>query len=250
MKNQIQLIILSLFLSFSTYGQTDTLEKIKNSKIKKNISVSSQIEIDNKSFNKLVENLSNQDKEKKTAWDTLFPLIIGALLTLVPQIIFWFLNKSKEKSKQKLEIKANINRLEYLLYDHYRELAMYKSHKYYWYAHFEKSEREDNNEETKEFYKLHTESDNKVRETEIKISSTFSEFYGFVIKFQHLTAFNDKIDSLINEYYHFEPIKPNEIDSTKHNFKEEANIEEKSLREDYLGFINPIKKIVQYVNQK
>ncbi len=254
MKNQVYILIFSLFFCFSTFGQTDTLkvEKEKISKIEEKLTIdnSSQIEITNKSFDKLVKKLTEEKKEEKPIWDTLIPLLIGALLALIPQIIFWFLNKVKEKSKQKLEIQANLNRLEHLLCDHYRELAMHKAHKPYWYAQFERSEREDNEEETKKFYAFHIESGNKVRATEIKISNTFSEFYGLVIKFQHLTDFDDKIKGLINEYYEFQPTKPNSIDSTRDDLPKEENIEEKRLRENYVGFTNPVKEIVELINKK
>lgn len=254
MKNQIHILIFSLFLCLSTFGQIDTLqiEKEKVSNVEKNINDnnSSQLEITNKSFDKLVGKLIREKKEKKSIWDTLIPLLIGALLALIPQIIFWFLNKSKEKSKQKLEIQADLNRLEHLLCDHYRELAMYKAHKPYWYAQFERSEREGNDEETEKFYALHIESGNKVRATEIKISSTFSEFYGLAIKLQLLTVFDEKIKGFINEYYEFKPTKPNTIDSTKDNLPAEEIIEEKRLLDNYVGFTNPIKIIVELLNKK
>lgn len=46
--------------------------------------------------------------------DVILAATIGALAAIVPQVIFWFLNKSKEKSKLKLEIKSDLNRLQHL----------------------------------------------------------------------------------------------------------------------------------------
>lgn len=254
MKKHTYILILSFFLyglviaqSGSRVVEIDTVSITKENPINNS---SSQIELVNKSFDKLVEKLTEEKKVKKSIWDTLIPLLIGALLAIVPQIIFWFLNKSKEKSKLKLEIKADLNRLEHLLCDHYRELAMHKAHKPYWYAQFERSEREKNEEETKKFYSFHIESGNKVRATEIKISSTFSEFYGLVIKLQHLTGFDKKIKNLISEYNEFKPIKPNSIDSTIDNLPAEENKEENRLRENYKGFTKPIKEIVKKLNKK
>lgn len=254
MRNLFYIIIFTLFLDAHVVGQYDTeAVKTKTESVTENSPIendNSRIEIINKSFDRLVKKLTLEKKEGKSIWDTLIPLLIGALLALIPQIIFWFLNNSKEKSKLKLEIKANLNRLEHLLRDHYRELAMYKAHKTYWYAQFESSEKEKNEEETNKFYALHIESGNKVRATEVKISSTFSEFYGFVIKLQHLTNFDDKIKDLINEYYEFKPTKPNSIDSTIYSLPAEENKEEKRLLENYKGFTNPIEKVVAHLNKK
>lgn len=251
-----QLYILFFFFIFSEYvlGQVstdiiayDTISVVDKKGIE---NTSSHIEIVNKSFDRLVEKLIEEKKSEKSMWDTLIPLLIGAFLALIPQILFWFLNKWKEKAKIKLDIKADLNRLEHLLCDHYRELAMHKAHKPYWYAQFERSKREENEEETKKFYIFHIESGNKVRETEIKISSTFSEFYGQVIKLQHLTDFDSNIKELIEEYYQFKPVKPNSINSTISNLPAEENMEERRLLKNYQGFTKPIKKIVEKLSQK
>ncbi len=238
----------------SANGQTDTIavksEIFSGTEIALTPSDTFQIVIVNKSFDKLVGNLIEEKKDKKSIWDTLIPLLIGALVALIPQFIFWFLNKSKEKSKLKLEIKTDLNRLGHLLCDHYRELAMHKAHKPYWYAQYERSKREKKEEEAKKFYDYHIESGNRVRATEIKISSTFSEFYSLTIKLQHLTSFENKIKDFINEYYEFEPTKPNLIDSTKDSLPAEENKEEKRLLKNYEGFTRPIKNIVELFNNK
>ena len=254
MKKQFYILIFTLFHFGTINAQSDTagvtVDTVAITTRSAFDNGASQIELVNKSFDRLVDKLTEEKKEEKSIWDTLIPLLIGALLALIPQIIFWYLNKSKERSKLKLEIKADLNRLEHLLCDHYRELAMHKAHKPYWYAQFERSEREENEDETKKFYSFHIESGNKVRATEIKISSTFSEFYGFVIKLQHLTDFDEKIKESVNEYYEFKPTKPNSIDSTLEDLPAEENKEEQRIRENYKGFTNPIKNIVELLNEK
>jgi hypothetical protein len=254
MKNQFYILIFTLFICGAAIGQSDT-GAVKTAIVSATESNSIdpgtyQIEVVNKSFDRLVENLTEEKKDKKSIWDTLIPLLIGAVLTLFGQLTFWWLNKKKEQSQLKLETKAELNRLKHLLCDHYRELAMHKAHKLYWYAQFEKSNNEKNEEEAKNFYSLHLETGNKVRATEIKISSTFSEFYGLVNKLQYLTKFDKKTKGLIDKYYEFKPIKPNPIDSKIDKLRAEEKIEEERLLENYKGFTKPITEIVEHLNKK
>lgn len=66
----------------------------------------------------------------------------------------------KEKESNILHTKAELEKLKFLLKDNYRELAMHKAHKYYWYAHyeFEKSKDNQNEKEIDKFYAYHMNS--------------------------------------------------------------------------------------------
>lgn len=180
--------------------------------------------------------------------DLLWAAVIGALAAIIPQILFWFLNIKKEKKQTLLEIKAELHRLEYLLKDHYRELVMHKTHKFYWLAQHQNSEEEGNQDKATEFYNAHRKSADQTRETELKIANTFSEFYKLLIKFQHITKFNDNISTLIDEYHEYQPKKPKRIDSSKDNLPKEEAKEEKRLRKEYDEYSKIIRKIVKVVN--
>jgi hypothetical protein len=182
--------------------------------------------------------------------DVLIAALIGALAAIVPQVLFWFLNNCKEKKQAKKEIKSDLFRLLHLMKDHYRELAMHKAHKFYWYAQYENSESENDKKEMEKFYASHMRSGASVRGVELKISETFSEFYKQVIKFQHFSEFDDKIDELIEEYYSFEPEKPDYIDYTKSDLPREENKEEKRLNKEYEKFNKILSKIVNKINSK
>ncbi len=188
---------------------------------------------------------------KQTESDsTLLAALIGALAAIVPQVLFWILNSRQDKLKDKLEIKSELHRLQHLLVDHYRELAMHKAHKFYWYAHYQNSESEANEKEMGKFHNFHMASSSRVRETEIKISTTFSEFYKLVTKLQHLTAFDDKLKKLIKEYYDFKPQKPEKIDPEKDDLTKESAKAEARLNEQYGEYISIIDKIVNRCDKK
>ncbi|MCH4828630.1 MULTISPECIES: hypothetical protein [Flavobacterium] len=168
MKRHIYIILLTI-ISVNIYGQTDTVNKQKTNSIEK-------VEVVNKSFDELVKFQTEKKKEEKSIWDTLIPLLIGAGLTLLTQILMDYRKNQKDKKSEILLTKAELEKHKYLLKDNYRELAMHKAHKFYWYAHyeFESAKEKPDEKEVEKFYNYHMNSSSKARETENKKSDNFA----------------------------------------------------------------------------
>jgi len=237
-------IFFTALLSSSVFGQVDTSKKSK--KDGQNRFGTEKVEVINKSFDEFIKLQAEKKKEEKSMWDTLIPLLIGAGLTLLTQTLIDFRKTRKERKSDVLLTKAELEKLKYLLKDNYRELAMYKAHKFYWYAHyeFESAKVNPNEKEIDKFYNFHMDSGGKVRHTENKISDNFAEYCKQVFKLQHLTKFSKEVKSLIKEYQDFKPEKPKDLVTNSQNdlYKLEREEEDRLLSE-YQNFIAIIEKI-------
>jgi hypothetical protein len=205
-----------------------------------------KVEIINKSFDKLVKFQTKNNKEASSIWDTLIPLLIGAGLTLITQIVMDTNKNRKEKRSDILLTKSDLEKLKYLLKDNYRELAMHKAHKNYWYAHFEFESTKDEKDEKEidKFYNYHINSSSKVRETENKITDNFAEYCKQTSKLQYLTNFNDNVEKYITEYQEFKPNKPKHLIATDQNELYDLEREEEDrLLIEYQKYIQIIEKI-------
>ncbi len=235
-------ILITILLTTYVFGQTDTF--IKPSIEPK--AEPSKVKVINKSFDDYIKFQTGKKKEDKSMWDTLIPLLIGAGLTLLTQILMDLLKNRKEKKSDILLTKSELEKLKYLLKDNYRELAMHKAHKFYWYAHyeFEVAKEKPEEKEIDKFYNFHMNSSSKVRETENKISDNFAEYCKQVSKLQHLTSFNENVKILIKEYQEFKPQKPNDLAAEKRSdlYKHERE-EEDRLFVEYQRYIEIIEKI-------
>lgn len=176
----------------------------------------------------------------------MIPLLIGAGLTLVTQILMDFQKNRKEKKSDVLLTKSELEKSKYLLKDNYRELAMHKAHKYYWYAHYEFESARENSDlkEVDKFYNYHMNSSSKVRDTENKISDNFAEYCKQVFKLQHLTKFNENVKTHIREYQEFKPQKPNDlVAKNQSDLYEHERVEEDRLFNEYQNYIRIIENI-------
>lgn len=235
-------ILIIILLTTKIFGQTDTF---RNSSVEPKTE-SEKVEVKNKSFDNYIKFQTKKKESDKSMWETLIPLLIGAGLTLITQILMDSRKNRKEKKSDILLIKAELEKLKYLLKDNYRELAMYKAHKFYWYAHYEfetAKEKSDENEIDK-FYNFHMDSSSKARETENKISDNFAEYCKQVSKIQYMNGFNDNVKTLIKEYQEFKPQKPMDLVAEKQSdlYKQERE-EEDRLVTEYQKFIEIIEKI-------
>ena len=162
-----------------------------------------------------------------------------------------FQKNRKEKKSDILLTKSDLEKLKYLLKDNYRELAMHKAHKFYWYRHYEFELQRENPDlkEVDKFYNYHMSSSSKVRETENKISDNFAEYCKQVSKLQHLTEFNENVKTLIKEYQEFIPQKPKDLVAENQNdlYKLERE-EEDRLFIVYQNYIRIIENINNELN--
>jgi len=246
MKSIIHTLIFVFQISIC-FSQIDSLRtdiQIDSNIKSENKYLNKKNEVESKTLKKLIEieKLIKENKKQESIWKTLIPLLIGSSLTLLTQFLIEFRKTYKENRNKKIEIKAELIRLTFLLKDHYRELAMHKAHKHYWYAQyrFEKTTNKPNPDEVNKFYDYHIISANKVRETEIKIADSFSEYCKKVNKLQALTHFNNEIQ----EYQNYKPSKPKDIWSNVQQelYKIEAD-EEERLRKEYERYIEIVKNI-------
>jgi hypothetical protein len=241
MNRHFYIFIIVLFTT-NVFGQTDTLKK---SSVEPKTELE-RVEVINKSFDDFVKLQTEKKKEDRSIWDTLIPLLIGAGLTLATQILMDFRKNRKEKKSDILLTKAELEKLKYLLKDNYRELAMHKAHKFYWYAHyeFESAKEKPDDKEVDKFYNFHMNSSSKARDTENKISDNFAEYCKQVSKLQHLTGFNENVKTFIREFQEFKPQKPKDLVAEEQSdlYKHERE-EEDRLFAEYQKFIEIIEKI-------
>lgn len=245
-------ILFFLFLSISVTSQNKISSAQNSSNSIKSESNIQKIELINKSFDNYIEKrIADEKKDKSSIWDTLIPLLIGSILTIVTQFIFDYAKNKREKKQQVLESKIELEKLIFLIRGDYKELAMHKAHKHYWYAQFEfESNIENSNQsEVEKFYNFHIDSNNKARETESKISEKFSNFCKNVSKIQYTTSLNEKIDPLIQRYLDYVPNKPNDLFATvRSDLQKLARKEEDRLKneyDEYLKILIEIKKILK-----
>lgn len=246
MKRHFYLVMLIL-ISSNLFGQKDSLHKQRSNPTDK----TEKVEVVNKSFDELVKFQTENKKSEKSIWDTLIPLLIGAGLTLLTQILMDFRKNLKEKKSEILLTKAELEKHKYLLKDNYRELAMHKAHKFYWYAHYEFESAKENPDEKEvdKFYNYHMNSSSKARETENKISDNFAEYCKQVSKLQHLTEFKEKVKKLIKEYQDFKPAKPTDlITENQSDLYKLERVEEDRLFNEYQNYVTIIEKINYELN--
>jgi hypothetical protein len=254
MKNILYILVL-LLPSNIIFAQADSLKidtLVDVNSLSENVSSGNiRIEIENKSFDKLVEKITKEERGEASIWTTLIPLLIGAGLTILTQLLIEFRRTYKENKNKKIEIKTEMARLTLLISDHYRELAMHKTHKFYWYAQFkcEENLKEPNKEEADKWYSSHVTSSNRVRETEVKIATSFSEYYKQINKLQFLTKFDNEIEVLIQEYQDFNPSKPKDMWSNiRAELSGQESEEEERLRTEYKKYSEIIGKINTKLN--
>lgn len=246
MKRYISIFLFSI-LSCNVFGQTDTINKATTGKLDK----TEKVEVINKSFDDFVKFQTEKKKDDKSIWDTLIPLLIGAGLTLLTQILMDFRKHQNEKKLDILLTKSELEKLKYLLKDNYRELAMHKAHKFYWYAHYEFESAKDipDENEVDKFYNYHMDSNIKARDAENKISDNFAEYCKQVSKLQHLTKFNENVKTYIKEYQEFKPQKPKDLFTQNQNDLHKLEREEEDrLFSEYQNFITIIEKINSELN--
>lgn len=243
MKRQLFTFVLILSINLSL-GQTDAIPNSNHQTIDRD--KTEKVEVINKSFDQLVKYHTEKKKDSNSIWDTLIPLLIGAGLTLLTQFLMDYRKTRKEKNSEILLTRSELEKLKHLLNDNYRELAMHKAHKFYWYAHyqFEIAKSGPDPKEVDKFYNSHMNSSAKARDTENKISANFAEYCKLVSKLQHLTNFNDKVNALITEYQEFKPAKPLDLLAVEQSELYDLEREEEDrLFKEYQKFISIIKKI-------
>jgi hypothetical protein len=129
-------------------------------------------------------------------WIPLGAAILGGLLVLAGQARDRNAKRKQERINSLLEIYAFCRKLEALMKNNYRELAMAKVHvEYWWYCHNLPSSIQYQNK----YYEEHLRSLSFAREIEKRIGDTKADFIGHVYKFHALRNVDQSLISLLNE---------------------------------------------------
>lgn len=128
-------------------------------------------------------------------WIPLGAAILGGLLVLAGQAWDRKAKRKQEQINSLLEIYAFCRKLEALMKNNYRELAMAKVHvEYWWYCHHLPSDPQYQNK----YYEEHLRSQSFAREIEKRIGDTKADFIGHVYKFHALRSIDQSLIRLLN----------------------------------------------------
>jgi hypothetical protein len=155
-----------------------------------------KVEIINKSFDNLVEKLTEKKEDKNSIWDILIPILIGAGLTLGTQFAIELWKTDKEKKSKKQELISRGRAKTYLIAQVLKDLAMYKVHKQYYIRAFQIDNEEDS-------FKKHYDKGQQQRETEVKLDDTIADYFQLVTEYAILTKNLDHFQQYFENIFHF-----------------------------------------------
>lgn len=187
---------------------------------------------------------SNTNNHSISIWIPLIASIIGGLLVWAGQAIERSRKRRIEKSNNLLEIYAYCRKLEAMMKNNYRELAMAKSHVEYWW-HVANSGSSTTSQMQKG-YDEHLRSQAYAREIERKIGDTKAEFIGHVRKFQVIKPTKKNIESYLEQISDLVNAKAKTYDFSIPHEQLRYNVydqDEKELREIYYKNLVPFKEI-------
>ncbi len=203
-----------------------------------------RVEFVGKQIGRVVESVTTHPAGLTPVEVTLIATATGFIGAIVPQLIAFYLNKSKERNNQIKELIADERRIAKLLVAYYRELVMHKVHKQYWYRTSE-IRTYDSEDEKRDSHERHFESNKESFQTITKIHEVTSDYFKTIIHYLVLTKENIKIDKLLEGIDSFKPRKASDfIEVVTYNELLKAQIiEEESLNEVYKYYSDCCDKI-------
>ncbi len=177
-------------------------------------------------------------------WIPLVASIIGGLLVWAGQAIERDRRRKSEQRNSLLEIYSFCRKLEAIMRNHYRELAMAKFHaEFWWHCHL--VEHVDKPHKMKA-YDEHLKSQAFAREIERQIGITKADFIGHVRKFQAIKELPNEIENLLERISDLTHPQAKFYDSSITHLKlryELAEKDEKELRDKYYENLVPFKTV-------
>lgn len=180
-------------------------------------------------------------------WIPFLSAVCGGILVIAGQGLDRIFKRRQEKGNTLREIYAFCRKLEALMKNNYRELAMVKVHVEYWWYCSQSSIA------TPRDYEEHMRSQALAREIERKIGEDKANFIGHVRKFQAV----QKIDSWIEQQLEIisdlnnKKAKRYSADLNYNHLRDElVEIDEAELRNIYYENLIPFKKINAYLETK
>jgi len=182
-------------------------------------------------------------------WIPLLSALLGGLLVLAGQTIDRWQKRKIDIENNLREIYAYCRKIEALMKNHYRELAMAKVHvEYWWYCY-----RVVNDGENKKYYDEHLKSQIYGREIERKIGEAKADFIGHVRKFQVIKKIKEEIEQLLLTISDLTHPKAHSYDlSLPHDVVrfEKVEKDEKELGEAYYENLNSFSVINDYLQKQ
>jgi hypothetical protein len=166
-------------------------------------------------------------------WISFLSAIVGGILVLAGQSIDRRQKQKQEALNNLREIYAYCRRIEALMKNYYRELAMAKIHVEYWWFCY----RAVNDGQTKMYYDEHLKSQGFAREIERKIGESKADFIAHVRKFQAIKSISEEIEHRLLAISNLSHPKASSYNGTEHHDVvrfEKVEQDEKVLREKLL----------------
>jgi len=176
-----------------------------------------------------------------TNWIPFLAAVAGGVLVWIGQAIERNTRKSIDRKNSMLEIYAYCRKLEAEMKNHYRELAMAKTHVEYWWHGYTC----DGTDKAR-CYEEHMRSQAFAREVEKSIGSTKAAYIGHVRKFQALHALGEDLEAHLEIIADLKNVKARVYDNTLSHAQvryKYAEKDEAELANTYYQNLNSFKII-------
>ena len=252
MKKQL-LTLIGLFVFLTLFGQASdsTLRDKKNSdKILTNLhdnldKKTKSLDSTMATLDKKVDNLIKSPTF--SIWIPFLSALIGGFLVLIGQHFDRKSRRNTERINGLREIYAYCRKLEALMKNNYRELAIAKAHvEYCWYCNATTTD----SAEKKKYYEEHLKSQETAREIERRIGETKADFIGHVRKFQAIKELKTQIEKELEVISDLANAKAKAYDlSISHDKVRNEMVEknERELAETYDQNLKNFKDINNYL---
>ena len=204
----------------------------------------SKIEVVNKSFDKLVQKLT-ENTDNNSIWNVLIPLLIGAGLTLLTQFLIEFWKSKKQNKLKKQELISKGKAKTFLLAQIIKDIAMYKTQKQYYVRAYRLAKKENKEEDYLDNYQKHYDKANGQRAVEVKLDETIAEYIQIVSEFIILTNSKENFDLYFQSLYEYQHPKASRFENcnTEEELIAEHSVEEARLNTQYSSLNEIFQKI-------
>lgn len=201
-----------------------------------------RVEITSKSLDLLAHRLAEKPADNNSMWTTLIPLLIGAALTLLTQLLIELYKTNKEKAAKKQELISKGRARMYLIAQILKDLSMYKVHKQYYLRGYaittDAAEKEDS-------FKKHYEKGQEQRNTETRLDDNISEYFQIVSEYIIISKNKDDFQQLFDSIFHYTHPKSYKFAdcNTEAELVKGLEKEELRLNEEYKKFFQIFETI-------
>ncbi|MFN8333487.1 MAG: hypothetical protein U0U09_00075 [Cyclobacteriaceae bacterium] len=199
-----------------------------------------KIELVSPSLDSIASNLSKPSDS--SMWTILGPLLIGAALTILTQLLIELYKARVEKKKKILQLISKGRAKTYLIAQLLKDLAMYKVHKqYYWRAYEVATEAGEKDDSMKKHY----EKGQEQRMTESKLDENIADYFETVTEYSVLAGELHHFSDAFEKIYHYVHPKSSKLTecTTASELVAGLEQEEKRLNGEYKEFFRLFERI-------